>query len=76
MMIAMYCLSVSRNNYVKMNYRRELFSKTTFSSLWYANFEEKDICKQFLNRVGENTKVLQGKIFITTNNYGLFYSKQ
>ena len=27
MMIAMYCLSVSRNNYMKMNYRRELKQK-------------------------------------------------
>ena len=30
----------------------------------------------FLNRVAENTKIVQGKTFIPTNNYDLPYLKQ
>ena len=32
--------------------------------------------KLFLNRVAENTKTVQGKTFIPTNNYDLSYLKQ
>ena len=32
--------------------------------------------KQFLNRVAENTKIVQGKTFIPTNNDDLSYFKQ
>ena len=35
-----------------------------------------DVYKQFLNRVAENTKIVQGKTFIPTKNYDLPYLKQ
>ena len=41
------------------------------SSLWNANFWKNDVYKQFLNRVTENTKIVQGKAFMLTNNYDL-----
>ena len=32
--------------------------------------------KQCLNRVAENTKIVQGKMFVPTNNYNLSQLKQ
>ena len=61
---------------MKLQYRHKLFTKTKSSSLWNANFEKTDVYNQFLNRVAENTKIVQRKTFITINNYDLSYLKQ
>ena len=51
-------------------------AKTTLSSLWNKISKKLTCNKKFLNRVAEKTKIVQGKTFIPTNNYDLFYLKQ
>ena len=50
-------------------------AKTTLSSLWNKISKKLTCNKKFLNRVAEKTKIVQGKTFIPTNNYDLFYLK-
>ena len=53
---------------LKLQYRRKLFSKTAF--------ENADVYNQFLNRATENTNIVQGKTFLSTNSYDLPYLTQ
>ena len=53
---------------MKLQYRRKLFSKTAF--------ENADVYNQFLNRATENTNIVQGKTFLSTNSDDLPYLTQ
>ena len=59
-------MSINDDTKIKLSYRRKLFSKTTLSSLWNANFLKTDVYNQFLNRLAGNTKNMR-----VTNNCDL-----
>ena len=39
-------------------------------------YKKSKVHKQFPNRVAKNTKMVQGKMFLPSNKYDLFYLKK